>query len=103
MPEFPEQNPFPDEISDELYAESTHIEKFLSEVFNITDEEHEAAKLWMQGLTTGPMPASMQRIANGPILNEQFLETCKKYEMRSTPFRKQILDKLYETAIGHLS
>lgn len=103
MPEFPEENPFPDEISDELYAESTHIEKFLSEVFHITDAEHEEAKAWMQGLTTGPMPESMQRVAAGPILNEEFLDICKKYEMRSTPFRKEILDKLYATAIGHLS
>lgn len=103
MPEFPDENPFSEYIDDELYRESTHIEKFLAEVFNITDEEHEEAKRWMQGLTTGPMPASMQRVAAGPILNDQFLEICKKYEMRSTPFRKEILDKLYATAIGHLS
>ena len=57
----------------------------------------------MQGLATGEMPPSLQRVANGPILNEQFLDLCKKYEMRSNPFRKEILDKLYAAAVGNLS
>jgi len=103
MPEYDPENPFAGEISDELYRESIHIEKFLAEVFHITDEEHEQAKQWMMGLTTGPMPESMRRVATGPILNEEFLELCKKYEMRSTQFRKDILDKLYATAVGSLS
>lgn len=103
MPEFPEQNPLSEYIDDETYQESVHIEKFLAEVFNITDEEHEQAKVWMQGLTTGPMPESLKRISAGPILNDDFLAICRKYEMRSTPLRKEILDKLYATAIGHLS
>lgn len=103
MPDFPEQNPFPELIPDELYAESIHVEKFLAEVFNITDEEHEEAKRWMEGLATGEMPASMQRVAAGPILNQEFLDLCKKYGMRDTPFRKGILDKLYAAAVGSMS
>jgi len=103
MPEYDPENPFKDYISNEVYAESCHIESFLSEVFNITEEEHEEAKRWMQGLRTGEMPDSMRRVTNGPILNEQFLAICKKYEMNSTPFRKEILNKLYATAIGNLS
>ena len=103
MPEYDPENPFGDIISDELYRESIHIEKFLAEVFNITEEEHEQAKAWVQGLHTGEMPPSLQRVANGPILNEEFLDLCKKYEMRSTQFRKDILDKLYAAAVGNLS
>jgi hypothetical protein len=103
MPEFPEENPLEDIISDEMYREACHIETFLTEVFHITEEEHEESKVWMQGLRTGEMPESMKRIAAGPILNEDFLATCKKFEMHATPFRKEILDKLYATAIGNLS
>ncbi len=103
MPDFPEENPFREIISDELYSESIHVEKFLAAVFHITDEEHEQAKAWIQGLQTGDMPASMKRVAAGPILNEEFLELCKQYEMRSTQFRKQILDKLYAAAVGSMS
>jgi hypothetical protein len=103
MPEYDPENPFGDIISDELYRESIHVEKFLAEVFHITDEEHEESKRWMQGLITGPMPDSMARVIAGPILNDEFLELCRKYEMRSTQFRKDVLDKLYASAIGHLS
>lgn len=103
MPDFPDENPFPGLIPDELYSESIHVEKFLAEVFHITDEEHQQAKAWMAGLATGEMPASMQRVAAGPILNQEFLDLCKKYDMRGTMFRKQILDKLYAAAVGSMS
>jgi hypothetical protein len=88
---------------DDFAEDALHIEAFLAEVFHITPEEHQQAKEWIASLRTGEMPPSLQRVAAGPLINQEFLELARKYEMRSTPFRKEILDKLYATAIGGLS
>lgn len=87
-----------------IRSEAEHCEHFLIELFDITAEEESQASKWVTakiaGHDPGPFPPSMQRIAGGHLPDEKMLTLCKKYRMKDTQFREQLLRNIYNAAIG---
>lgn len=109
MTEQPFEKPFGEyETAEEFFAEvidkglggeAMHIEAFLNELFLVTEAEDRMARAWMKTDQTGPLPPSIQRVANGPVFDDRFHKLVHKYGMRNTPFRAEVLESLYAAAL----
>lgn len=76
-----------DMVKASTFEEAQHIERWLMEVYGITQEEHDEAGQWVIEGCKGDMPAAVRKTIEPLAIDERFYALARQYDMFSTTHR----------------